>query len=73
MSSINSDSSTCDIVSINESSNCDIVSNNNVSSTKCYVSMPSINSKLGCEVKTLFHSRNVKVSFHTDRNVYSLV
>ena len=71
MSSNNNVSSNCD--SVPESSNCDIISNTNVSSTNCYVLMPFINSKLGSEVKTFFHNHNVKVSFRTGRNLYTLL
>ena len=71
VSSNNNVSSNCD--SVSESSNCDIISNTNVSSTNCYVLMPFINSKLGSEVKTFFHNHNVKVSFRTGRNLYTLL
>ena len=75
ISSNSSVPSNCDNVSNNESSNCDIVSNSNVSSTNCYVLMPFINSKLGSEVTTFFHNHNVnvKVSFRTGRNLYTLL
>ena len=38
-----------------------------------HVLMPFINSKLSSEVKTFSHNHNVKVSFSTGRNLYTLV
>ena len=41
--------------------------------SKKFVLLPFINSKLANEVKCFFHNNDVKVSFSTGRNLYSLV
>ena len=73
MSFKNSDSSNCDVISDIESYNCDIVSHDKVYSTKRYVLMPFIYSRLASGVKTFFHNHNVKVSFRTGRKLYTLL
>ena len=61
----NCDKSNCDNVSgVSESDNSD---------SKRFVLLPFINAKLANEAKSFFYNNDVKVSFSTGRNLYSLV